>query len=107
LIDAPDSIRVATQDGIEIPVVSRNILVVRQDKENSKFISTTTKEISLRSNRSYILHLKYKDKEKVISLYPKLGIGWLFLDLICGILPSFYDAHTGNWNYFPDVDASF
>ena len=42
-------------------------------------------------------------KTKVIHLYPKIGLRWIFLDLITGIFPAFIDAHTGSWCYYDDI----
>jgi hypothetical protein len=106
LTNAPDSIRVFTHDGIEIPVVDK-IIRVQESKSSVNSIEATAKTIRLRSNKEYILHLKFEDKEKVITIYPKIGFGWALLDFICGIIPSFYDAYTGSWNRFPNVDAQF
>jgi hypothetical protein len=106
LKNAPDSIRVVTHDGIEIKVGTENHFVL-PPKGGTSLIFKETKVISLRNNKDYILKLKYQDKEKIIAIYPKIGFGWAFLDFICGIIPSFYDAYTGSWNRFPDVDASF
>lgn len=106
LNNAPDSIRVVTHDGVEISVETK-IIRVFVHKDSGSFIDKTTKVISLRSNQDYTLHLKYQDKEKIITIYPKIGFGWAFLDFICGGIPTFYDIYTGNWNRFADIDASF
>ncbi len=106
LANAPDSIKVFTNEGIEIPVISRTNLVETY-KGSYTYRDVTVKEIRLRNNKEYVLHLKYYDKEKIVSLYPKIGFGWAILDFVCGILPSFYDAYTGSWNRFPEIDSQF
>lgn len=106
LENAPDSIRVLTQEGIEIPVKEKGIRVEKNDN-SSVFINKTIKQISLRNNQEYTLHLKYHEKEKIVTVYPKLEFKWAFYDFILGIFPTFYDAYTGCWNTFPDIDSSF
>ena len=65
------------------------------------------KTISLRKNKEHVLVLKSGDREKRIMVYPKIGAGWLVVDLITGIFPIFVDAYTGNWNYFEEINAGF
>ncbi len=66
----------------------------------------THSSILLRSNQQHKLRVRNNEIEKVITLYPRLGLGWLFVDLLAGGFPLFVDAYTGNWNYFPDADVS-
>ena len=98
LISASDSLQIFTKDGDEVPIVTNHII-----KGNNEYF---VREISLRSNQSHTLILKTGGKEKKITIYPKLGFGWVFLDIICGGFPSFYDAYTGDWNKFSSIDAS-
>ncbi|MFA6596915.1 MAG: hypothetical protein WCS69_04265 [Ignavibacteriaceae bacterium] len=106
LNNAPDSIRVVDQHGAEIFVKTQTVRILIP-KDGGSFIDKTSKTISLRNNKYYTLHLKYQDKEKIVSLYPKIGFGWAFLDVLCAGIPLIIDMYTGSWNRFPDVDAAF
>jgi hypothetical protein len=106
LIDAPDSLRVITHDGVEIPVENKTIRV-KAPVDGNVYIDKEAKVLRLRNNKEYTLHLKYQSSEKVLTIYPKIGFGWAVLDFVCGVIPSFYDAYTGNWNSFSDIDAKF
>ena len=93
-----DSLKVFTKEGVEIPINKKLV--------EGGYGTYYVNEIKLRSNEVHILTLKNQNRVKTITLYPKLGFGWVFLDLVCGVLPSFYDAYTGNWNRFSDINAS-
>jgi len=106
LNNAPDSIRVITHNGDEIKVGTKSKFLFSPNG-GTTMIEVKTKIISLRSNKEQILHLKYQDKERIVSLYPKIGFGWAFLDVLFAGIPLIIDMYTGSWNRFPDVDAAF
>lgn len=58
--------------------------------------------IYLRSNTDHLLVFKNREEEKRIHIYPRLSIGWLFLDVITGTF--LVDLVTGNWNHFKNID---
>ncbi len=58
--------------------------------------------IYLRSNTDHLLVFKNREEEKRIHIYPRLSIGWLFLDVITGTF--LVDLVTGNWNHFTNID---
>ena len=101
LLNAPDSIRVFTKEGVEIPVSNRKAR--EYSEKNKKYEDIEIKTIKLRTNKTHILLLKIKDKEKLYEVYPKLKGEWLVLDIITGLIPAFIDAYTGNWNSFPPI----
>ena len=90
---APDSLRVFTSDGVELPVPSY--------KTKIDSVSSYT---HVRSNRDYILFLKVGSSEYRYPVYAKLSGWWFALDLICGGVPMIVDALTGNWNYYDAIE---
>lgn len=106
LKNAPDSLRVVTQDGIELNL-GKKVDLKFPPKGGTAMLEVITKTLSLRSNKEHTLHLLYKDKEKIVKVYPKVKIGWALLDIICLGVPVIFDMYTGNWNAFPDIDAVF
>lgn len=105
LKNAPEDIRVYDTNGVEMPVSERRDIHYSNDKR--KYEPALIKTISLRKNKEHVLVLKSGDREKRIMVYPKIGAGWLVVDLITGIFPIFVDAYTGNWNYFEEINAGF
>ncbi|MFA6541967.1 MAG: hypothetical protein WCT99_10235 [Bacteroidota bacterium] len=62
--------------------------------------------IQLRSNKDYHLVLKDSVSEFHYYAYPKLNGWWFALDIVCGGIPAWIDAYTGNWNDFDDIDCN-
>jgi hypothetical protein len=105
LVNAPDDIKVYSNEGIEIPTSTRT---VRQfSKETKKYKNKEIKTIDLRANKDHILILKSKNNERKVEVYPKIVGTWLILDFITGIFPVFIDAYTGSWNSFQPINAGF
>jgi hypothetical protein len=105
LINAPEDIKVFDREDVEIPVFQRAESNYSQSTREIEW--TYIKMISLRKNKEHVLILKSGDNEKRITVYPKIGAGWLIVDLVTGIFPVFIDAYTGNWHYFDDINAAF
>jgi hypothetical protein len=93
----PDSLRVFTLHGEEVPI--------HEMEFTSKNVVSISKVIYLRSNQIHVLRLQKGDKQKIVSLYPKLSAGWLLLDIVSGGFPLFIDMYTGAWFHFDDVNA--
>lgn len=93
----PDSLRVFTLHGEEVPI--------RELEFTSTDIVSISKVIYLRSNQIHVLKLQKGDKQKIVSVYPKLSVGWLLLDIVSGGFPVFVDMYTGAWFHFDDVNA--
>ncbi|QQS36069.1 MAG: hypothetical protein IPM56_17810 [Ignavibacteriales bacterium] len=105
LVNAPEDIKVYSDEGIEIPTSSRT---VRQfSEETKKYENIEIKTINLRKNKDHILILKSNNNEKKVEIYPKIVGTWLILDFITGIFPVFLDAYTGSWNSFQPINAGF
>ncbi len=106
----PDSLRVFTSDGLELPTYygKTKKAIVRDQEEGRPLlvnvIDSTYRTIRLRSNRDYILLLKSEDSDRRVPAYAKLN-GWYFtLDLLCGGIPWIVDATTGCWNYYDIIE---
>ncbi len=99
ITNASDSLRVFTKEGKEIPIIKDTVRI-------NGYGFYLVRSINLRSNQNYSLVLRKHDEEKIVELYPRLGFGWIVLDLLCGGFPSFYDAYTGSWNHFSSIDGS-
>lgn len=105
LINAPEDIKVFDRDDVEIPVFQRAESNYSQATREIEW--AYIKMISLRKNKEHVLILKSGDNEKRITVYPKIGAGWIIVDFVTGIFPVFIDAYTGNWHYFDDINAAF
>lgn len=106
LKNAPDSLQIITNDGVEIKVTTTYEYVF-PSKAGDSMLYTGIKRISLRSNKEHTLHFRYHGRERIVTVYPKIGLGWAFLDIICLGIPVIFDMYTGNWNRFLDIDAAF
>ncbi len=100
IMNPTDSLRIFTADGESIPVT------ITKKRYQTKDGIVFGREIRLRSDREHTLIIRSPYGEKKVTVYPKLWFGWVALDLLCGGLPSFYDAYTGCWNTFDDIDAA-
>jgi len=93
----PDSLRVFTYYGEEVPI--------HEMEFTSNNVVRISKIIYLRSNQTHVLKLQKGEKQKIVSVYPKLSVGWLLLDMVMGGFPVFIDMYTGAWFHFDDVNA--
>jgi len=118
LRNGPDSLRVFTAEGVEIPVEKTTIKVGTLVPVDSAvgprspryydylYIPQPLYLIKVRSNLDPVLVLKHGDQVKKVQTFGKIGAGWFVLDAIFG-LPVLVDALTGNWNSYDPIDASF
>ena len=106
--NAPDSLKVYSSDGVEIPtkfimkkvpfVVSNNVTSIIEQPDS------TTRFIQLRPNKDQILIFKVGSTEHRYIAYTKLSPLWFTLDVLCAGFPVVFDAVTGNWNYFDAIE---
>ncbi|QQS36113.1 MAG: hypothetical protein IPM56_18040 [Ignavibacteriales bacterium] len=104
ILNAPEDLKVFTKDGTEIKTTSKTERV--KDESTFSISDVNMKSIKLRSDKYHTLIFKSGGKEKTVDLYPKLGAGWLIIDIIT-VFPAFIDMYTGNWNYFDPVVLEF
>lgn len=105
LNNAPENLKVYDINYVEIPISHRRDVYL--SNETKKYEPLLIKTISLRKNREHTLILKSGDKEHRVTVYPKIGAGWLVIDLVTGLFPVFIDAYTGNRHYFDDINVVF
>ncbi|MDD8016931.1 MAG: hypothetical protein PHP42_01025 [Bacteroidota bacterium] len=91
-----------TINGVQIPV-HKTEQKFEIDSRSHFSIDSTLYHISLYSNANHVLLIKTAKKEYSITRYPKLGWGWLVLDLLGGGVPMFIDIYTGAWNHFDPI----
>ena len=108
IINPPEDLKIQTNDGINIPYLcDSTIVIVLRGINKGKVERHVTKSkyyyIHLRSNQQHTLRFKAPNYEKTITVYPKMGAGWLILDTITGIIPIFFDMYTGCFNHFDDI----
>ena len=63
-------------------------------------VGTGDAEVLLSTKDSYTLKAKKGSKENSIKLNSKTGIGWIILDICCGLIPLVIDIATDSWNEF-------
>ncbi len=105
----PDSLRVFTPDGIELPLSYNETKFVAEYHPNHtvtshEVVDSTRCSVQVRSNRDYILSLRTGGSEYRYPIYAKLNGWWFALDLICGGAPIIVDGITGNWNYYDPIN---
>ena len=106
LKNAPDSVRVFTAEGVEIPVTKTTVRA-RLYGGDQKWIDRPATFIRLRSKYDQTLVLSSNGQERKVQAFGKIGAGWLILGTVCGFVPAAVDALTGNWNSFESIDANF
>jgi len=66
---------------------------------------TTPINLKLESNKTYTIEFKKEGYEtKTYTITNHVGVGWIVLDVIFGLIPVIVDAATGAW-YELDQDA--
>ncbi len=68
---------------------------------NGQSMGKTPVQLKLKTKEAYEVTFK-KDGYKTVTkkLENKIGVTWLILDIIGGLLPVIVDAATGNWMVF-------
>jgi hypothetical protein len=106
--NAPDSLKVYSADGEAIPTRYKIDEIINYHPIHVAVThyktDSTTQIIQLRSNKDHLLILKTGSIEHRYMAYAKTNPWWLALDVICGVIPAIYDAVTGNWNYYNEID---
>ncbi len=104
--NVPDGLTVYSADGVKIPArykMKRVQKYMAQSVITSDAIDSTTLIIELRSSDNHLLILKDGHEEHRYMAYAKINPWWFILDSFVA-LPLVYDAITGNWNYFNDIE---
>jgi hypothetical protein len=107
--NAPPDLTVQTTDGVQLPTRPWSEQV-RQDSRSGDGVfydiqvDSSRAVVRLRRSADHVLILRSGAVERRVAVHRKLNPWWFVLDLLCGVAPAFYDAHTGNWNYFSPID---
>jgi len=65
---------------------------------NGEYYSSTPLKIELRPNKTYIIEYRKKGYKTITRrIKNQIGVGWVILDVVCGVIPVFVDAVTGAW----------
>ncbi len=66
---------------------------------------TTPINLKLESKQTYTIEFKKEGYDtRTYTITNHVGVGWIILDIICGLVPVIVDAATGAW-YELDQDA--
>ena len=65
---------------------------------NGNYMGDTPIRIKLESNQNYNIEFKKEGyKTKTFNITNHVGVGWIVLDVILGLVPVIVDAATGSW----------
>jgi len=65
---------------------------------NGHLMGATPVELKLESKKTYHIEFKKEGFEtRTFTITNHVGVGWVILDLICGLAPVIIDAATGAW----------
>jgi hypothetical protein len=65
---------------------------------NGTYYGRTPLRIELRPNQPYTIEFKKEGfKTEVRQIKNEIGLGWVVLDVVCGLVPVLVDALTGSW----------
>ena len=109
ILNAPKSLEVFHENDVMIEVNREYKLKVKNPEQGISNLTIDTVAIkstyiNLRSNNDHVLKLKYDGKEEKIIVYRQIGFGWVFLDVLFGIVPFFVDSHTEAWNGYDSIE---
>jgi len=65
---------------------------------NGTYSGQTPLRIELRPNQPYTIEFRKEGfKTEVRQIKNEIGVGWVVLDVVCGLVPVLVDALTGSW----------
>ncbi len=68
---------------------------------NGEFRGRTPLELELRPDTSYTIEFRRQGyKTEIRQIKNKIGVGWIVLDAVLGLVPVLVDAITGAWYEF-------
>lgn len=68
---------------------------------NGEKMGQTPVTLRLKTKGEYTVTIKKEGyKEQVFRVTNKVGVGWVVLDILAGLLPVIVDAATGSWYVF-------
>jgi hypothetical protein len=65
---------------------------------NGEFVGVAPTKVELKADKEYIIQFKKNGYHTVTSVVkPKIGLGWVAVDLLGGFVPVIVDVVTGRW----------
>jgi CRISPR/Cas system-associated exonuclease Cas4 (RecB family) len=64
---------------------------------DGKLMGKTPLNLELTSKKTYVIDFKFEGQTKTVNLTNKVGVGWVVLDVLFGLVPIIVDAATGSW----------
>ncbi len=65
---------------------------------NGNYMGDTPIRLKLESKRTYNIEFRKEDyKTKTFNITNQVGVGWIVLDILMGLVPVIIDAATGAW----------
>lgn len=72
---------------------------------NGMYYGRTPLRLELRPNQPYTIEFRKEGFEtEVRHIKNEIGVGWVVLDVVCGVIPVLVDALTGAWY---DLDQKY
>ena len=70
---------------------------------NGNYMGDTPFAINLKTDKSYTIEFRKEGyKPKTYFLNNNVGVGWIVLDVLAGLIPIVVDAATGAWYEFSE-----
>jgi len=64
---------------------------------NGILMGTTPIKLKLKTNKTYTITIRKNGVSRTFTLTNKIGVHWVVLDALSGLLPVIIDAATGAW----------
>ena len=74
---------------------------------NGNLMGETPVALKLKTDKSYTIEFRKEGYEtKTYFLNNKVGVGWIVLDVLAGLIPIVVDAATGAWYEFTEENIN-
>ena len=73
---------------------------------DGKLMGKTPINFEPTSKRTYLIDFKFEGQTKTMKLNNKIGIQWIVLDVLGGLIPVVVDAVTGDWYQLKPKDVN-
>ena len=65
---------------------------------NDEYVGDTPLRLKLETKRGYRIEFRKEGyRPKVVNISNHIGVGWIVLDVLTGLVPVLIDAVTGSW----------
>ncbi|MGB8952614.1 MAG: PEGA domain-containing protein [Candidatus Aminicenantales bacterium] len=73
---------------------------------DGKMMGRAPINFKLITKKTYVIEFKYGGQTKTINLNNHVGVGWVILDVLAGLIPIIVDAATGAWYSFDQKNVN-